>query len=415
MNLRIQLSDFEGSDFDVENGDFGQLEIRKIQNGSGFHYFYDTVSHRLIKNFRLDNRPRVATLCEVALIRKGELLTPRVRFWKRNKSATALKKATASEVVVTDASWTVKSSVDTSDCHIAFWTLLSFLQSCAEIDFPASDFRISPRDEAELARSLDRFDRQAVLSAVQTYLGGPLSTADVNLLLGRRGQLEYFERLLKEGDFFRGEVARLGVHGSEGVWQRFFEENSWIFVYGLTLLACEAVVQGRLEQITVGASLFSGAGKRSDAVLHLDREMSPNTMWSTPRQAEGPASLSPRAASLYKKYCGTDRKVYGTSSPLHESVVFWSIGSVPLRSVQWRYERALRADRKHLRINAPPRPTVVLRSAKVGGALPKWRVVGEANKPFGGRYMCYWASFASGGARVSRAGVWPKPGPKGSS
>ena len=41
----------------------------------------------------------------------------------------------------------------------------------------------------------------------------------------------------------------------------------WIFGYGLTLLACEKFSDKKLEQITSGANIFTGAGKRSDAVM----------------------------------------------------------------------------------------------------------------------------------------------------
>ncbi|UIX29905.1 Shedu immune nuclease family protein [Streptomyces sp. GQFP] len=55
--------------------------------------------------------------------------------------------------------------------------------------------------------------------------------------------------------------------GPEAVWQGFFEENPWIFGYGLNLVACEPLDDGKLERITTGANIFTGAGKRSDAVM----------------------------------------------------------------------------------------------------------------------------------------------------
>ncbi|MER5871801.1 Shedu immune nuclease family protein [Streptomyces sp. NPDC002044] len=55
--------------------------------------------------------------------------------------------------------------------------------------------------------------------------------------------------------------------GPEAVWQSFFEENPWIFGYGLNLVACEPLDDGKLERITTGANIFTGAGKRSDAVM----------------------------------------------------------------------------------------------------------------------------------------------------
>jgi hypothetical protein len=43
--------------------------------------------------------------------------------------------------------------------------------------------------------------------------------------------------------------------------------NPWIFGYGLTLMACEKFSDVKLEQITTGSNVFTGGGKRSDAVM----------------------------------------------------------------------------------------------------------------------------------------------------
>ncbi len=60
---------------------------------------------------------------------------------------------------------------------------------------------------------------------------------------------------------------RLKVINGEAVWQSFFEENTWIFGYGLTLLACEKYGEDKLEQVTSGWNAFTGGGKRSDALM----------------------------------------------------------------------------------------------------------------------------------------------------
>jgi hypothetical protein len=45
------------------------------------------------------------------------------------------------------------------------------------------------------------------------------------------------------------------------------EENTWIFGYGLTVVACEAYQDERQEEMTTGRSVFEGGGKRSDALM----------------------------------------------------------------------------------------------------------------------------------------------------
>ncbi|MER6827448.1 Shedu anti-phage system protein SduA domain-containing protein [Streptosporangium sp. NPDC000563] len=48
---------------------------------------------------------------------------------------------------------------------------------------------------------------------------------------------------------------------------KFFEDNPWIFGYGLNLIACESYDDQKLQQLTTGASKFGGAGKRTDGLL----------------------------------------------------------------------------------------------------------------------------------------------------
>ncbi|WP_329043473.1 DUF4263 domain-containing protein (plasmid) [Streptomyces sp. NBC_00178] len=71
--------------------------------------------------------------------------------------------------------------------------------------------------------------------------------------------------LLTDQEYFEQE--RKSAAGPEAVWQKLFEENPWIFGYGLNLVACEPLNGGKLERFTTGANIFTGAGKRSDAVM----------------------------------------------------------------------------------------------------------------------------------------------------
>ncbi|MFA6549963.1 MAG: Shedu immune nuclease family protein, partial [Candidatus Gracilibacteria bacterium] len=55
--------------------------------------------------------------------------------------------------------------------------------------------------------------------------------------------------------------------GPEDVWQNFFENNPWIFGYGLNYIWCHKVnIDEKLEQVVVGTD-FSEPGKRIDALL----------------------------------------------------------------------------------------------------------------------------------------------------
>ncbi|MFD3380977.1 MULTISPECIES: Shedu anti-phage system protein SduA domain-containing protein [unclassified Streptomyces] len=254
--LRIGLLTQE---FDVTRQDFSDLEIR----GHGFPYFYDTRHGRLITEFLLDDRPQVATLCHVTLIKKDGVFSPRIKLWKKDKTK-AEKTAAMEAIPGTEAPQIVKALIDTSDVHENFWKVISFLQSCVGLDIPGSSVRLVAGDEAELARLLADQDRTTLLEAVRIAVGGALTEEDIRLISNRKSQLQRFRQLLNDPEFFERER---GAAGPEAVWQGFFEENPWIFGYGLNLVACGPFDDGKLERITTGANIFTGAGKRSDAVM----------------------------------------------------------------------------------------------------------------------------------------------------
>ncbi|WP_264372785.1 MULTISPECIES: Shedu anti-phage system protein SduA domain-containing protein [Streptomyces] len=252
---------FPSKEFDVARQDFSDLEIR----GRGFSYFYDTRTDRVITDFLLDDRPLVATLCHVTLIDKGGALSPRIKLWKKDKTRT--ERTVAREAIPgTEATHIVKALVDTSDVYENFWKVICFIQNCVGLgNIPGGSRRLFVGDEAELARLLADQDRTTLLEAVRTAIGGALTEEDIRRVSNRKWQLQRFKSLLTDTEFFERE--RVQAAGPEAVWQRFFEENPWIFGYGLNLVACEPLDDGKLERITTGANIFTGAGKRSDAVM----------------------------------------------------------------------------------------------------------------------------------------------------
>lgn len=82
----------------------------------------------------------------------------------------------------------------------------------------------------------------------------------------RRRELDYFDRLLHDPEFFRLEKRIHSFSRDEDLWQSYFERNPWIFGYGLFYVFTSNLEDRKLEQIVAGSSL-SGAGKRVDALL----------------------------------------------------------------------------------------------------------------------------------------------------
>jgi hypothetical protein len=255
------------AEFDVTARDFADLEVRTpLGDGRGYACFYDLRERREVRDFVLDDRPKVATVCSVSLVRDNGAVSPRIKLWKKDKTK-VWREAVKPAIPGTDSAVVIKALVDMGDVHENFWKVISFLRCCIGLEIPGSDFRVADGDIARLTQLLAGQERSTLWEVVKNAIGGTLTEADIQLIGNRKVQLRQFQRLLDEPDYFEQEMARTDKAGPEALWQSFFEANHWIFGYGLNLIACQPLDEGRLERITTGANIFSGAGKRSDAVL----------------------------------------------------------------------------------------------------------------------------------------------------
>lgn len=93
-----------------------------------------------------------------------------------------------------------------------------------------------------------------------------LTTDEIVNLKNRKEQLEIFEKLLNDDDFFNKRKNEISGKGDEAVWQDFFEQNTWIFGYGLNYVFNSALEHKKLEQVVSGYN-FNSAGKRIDALM----------------------------------------------------------------------------------------------------------------------------------------------------
>jgi len=146
--------------------------------------------------------------------------------------------------------------------------LLEFLDNLRLVHFPNED-KINVTDEElqelllspEQVRSLIAQNQEAVLELVRSEI----TTLDLVTLGYRKTQLDRFDRLLNDSEYFANEKESLATT-DEGVWQRFFQDNTWVFGYGLTFVHLATLDDCKLEQVVAGAS-FAGKGKRTDALM----------------------------------------------------------------------------------------------------------------------------------------------------
>lgn len=250
------------NEFDPIENDISRLEIRPAADSPHLLCFYDPVNSRLVTSFILEDAKFVRTLMDVKLTNSGGTLHARVRLWKRKKPSGEVVSEDIPDIPATRA---LKASVGVDGGYAAFWIVIAFIQALPGVELPESSFKLVTLDDNELAELLAKQDKSSVLAAMRLSIGDGLTQADINMLTNRRDQLDEFHRLLSDSKYFAEQ--RKKSHSPEAVWQRFFERNQWIFGYGLTFVACESLSDDKLERITTGAGVFTGAGKRADAAM----------------------------------------------------------------------------------------------------------------------------------------------------
>lgn len=89
---------------------------------------------------------------------------------------------------------------------------------------------------------------------------------DIVGLAHRKTQLEIFKSMLYEENYFENLKIELEIDKDELVWQKFFEDNSWILGYGLNYIFNSELDGKKLEQVTKGFD-FNSSGKRVDLLM----------------------------------------------------------------------------------------------------------------------------------------------------
>lgn len=105
-------------------------------------------------------------------------------------------------------------------------------------------------------------DNQELFAEV---LRSAITKEDVIAVGYRKKQLQIFKKLLDDSDFFEEIKAKKNLK-DEGVWQKFFEKNPWIFGYGLSYIQLSSFDDKKLEQVVSGHTI-TNHGKRVDALL----------------------------------------------------------------------------------------------------------------------------------------------------
>jgi hypothetical protein len=268
--MSLSVYDFipamQDTDFVIGEDDFNDLSINPMPSADC--YWFKNAKKSLVKRFVLKRLPRVEKSCVVTLAKnKDGTYSPRFDFQIYDTTKKSLEEYKADKVDVSKIK--VKAKVDISDCHEEFSALLGYMMGLDEIELEKTEIRTVTKDYLEnLEESLKNVPKDDALQKFAAQYKGKLTDKDVQLLLNRKAQLDVFSKLLNDKKYFEAFRKRLGENKRpEDVWQYFFEHNQWIFGYGLKLVSCESLDDEKLEKITTGANVFTGAGKRADGLL----------------------------------------------------------------------------------------------------------------------------------------------------
>lgn len=147
--------------------------------------------------------------------------------------------------------------------------LYNFIKSIPNLHIESSSkFSVNDDELNELnlskqqAYSIYRDNKELFSEILQNNI----TANDVQKLLYKKAQLDIFEKLLYDVDFFNNEKVRLNFSKDESLWQNFFENNTWIFGYGLEYVINIPLQAKKLEQVVEGFDVVH-RGKRVDALM----------------------------------------------------------------------------------------------------------------------------------------------------
>ena len=146
--------------------------------------------------------------------------------------------------------------------------LLEFIQNILSVKFKnGRAVNITDENLRKLAISSNQArmllqENEEIFSEI---IKSQITKEDIVAIGYRKKQLTVFKDLLFKPEYFQ-EIRKIKNTTKEGLWQKFFEKNKWIFGYGLSFLLLSSLDKKKLEQVVKGHNVAS-FGKRVDALM----------------------------------------------------------------------------------------------------------------------------------------------------
>jgi antiviral defense system Shedu protein SduA len=245
--LKVNFSGIR-EDFVVGTDKLKDIEVSPPKENSSFCWFYHARRKHLIKYFILSEQPQVIVRCDVRLIVTDGKLIPRFAFSKRRRESP--DEVLTEEIEATQENRLVKASVDLDTASKHFWELMSYFQQMSELEVPKEKFSLITAEDRQFVNAVLQRGPATAKQIIQAVAKGvSFSESDINDLLQRKKRLAEFKAALDE------QVE------DEKWWQKFFDENKWIFGYGLNYVILR--IEKR-EAHVVGASVTGKEAQKAD-------------------------------------------------------------------------------------------------------------------------------------------------------
>ncbi|MDO8262685.1 MAG: DUF4263 domain-containing protein [Gallionella sp.] len=143
-----------------------------------------------------------------------------------------------------------------------------FLANIQSVDFK-SKAKVNISDEELRKIALTTHQAKIFVTENQQLfaevLRSEVTTEDLIAVGYRKKQLDVYESLLNDPSYF-DSLKEKKKCSNEGLWQKYFEKNPWVFGYGLGYIFLSGLNDRKLEQVVQGHSIDSH-GKRVDALM----------------------------------------------------------------------------------------------------------------------------------------------------
>lgn len=147
-------------------------------------------------------------------------------------------------------------------------TLLEFAKNIQSVNLD-NPSRVNLTDEELYGISLSDKQAKSLLHENQELFSelikSEVTTQDIVAVGYRKKQINVYEKLLIDRSYF-DSLKNKKECTNEGLWQKYFEKNPWIFGYGLGYIFLSNLDDKKLEQVVQGHD-FDSHGKRTDALM----------------------------------------------------------------------------------------------------------------------------------------------------